>query len=299
MAPPARSVAYRRILVPLDGSPASEEALPLAVAIARFAGGTLLLAHVREDIDVAAGLPELFPATLAGDPRIPEGVDVESIRLEGTVAEALLAHADEAGADLVVMTSRGRGGLGRALFGSVTTALLRKSAIPVLIARGGADTAPGAEAGPHGPPFRRILLPLDGSERAEQVIPFAFALAGTTGVHYILLRVRPALLPDGGPEPGPLLPLPAEPEADGYLSAVASRIDKGDVLVSTRSVTHARDAESIIRQADADDVDLVALTTRGAGAVERLIFGSVSDAVIRGVACSVLVVRAGRVRPAS
>ena len=136
-----------------------------------------------------------------------------------------------------------------------------------------------------------MLLPLDGSSAAERIIPHALALAGTGDVHYVLLRVHPALAPDGRLAPGPVLGPRLDPGGDGYLSTMYGRLADRGVLASARTVVHASNAGAIVRMAEAEDVDLVAMTTRGAGGVDRLLFGSVADEVLRRAPCDVLVLR--------
>jgi len=280
-------VTYHRLLVPLDGSPASEAALPVAAAIARRTGASVLLVHIREEIDAAVKLAESYPSTLRDDPRLADVPELRADALDGPVQETLLAHADTVHADLIVMTSRGRGGITRALFGSVTDAIVRRAEVPVLVVRPEAGAAPA----PGEPPFRRILLPQDGSEFAESIVPYVVALAGTEDVHYLVLRVRPALLPDGRIEPGPMLPSPSHTAWDAHLASIAARVAGRGVLVSERSVTHAVPADVIVEMAATESVDLIALTTRGAGGADRMIFGSVADEVVRRAPCSTLVLR--------
>lgn len=289
---PTTGITYRNILVPLDGSAASEEALPAAAGIALRTGAGLTLVHVREDRDAADALDAAYPASLRGDPRIPASLDVTTELLTGSVQDALLAQAVAGRADLIVMTSRGRGGMSRALFGSVADAVIRGATVPVLIARTRTQAPSTADTTGHLPRPRRALLPLDGSESSERIVPHALALTGTEDVHYVLLRVRPALMPDGRLEPGPLLPLPEAPIEDGYLSSAAARIAAHQVLVSTRTVTHAWDAEAVLQQAAEDDVDLIALTAHRVSGADRALFGSVADQVTRRAPCSVFVVPA-------
>lgn len=277
------------ILVPLDGSAASEQAIPYAAAIAHRKGARLAFVHVHEPHDAAEGVEEAYPASLVSDESLG-GLEVRADVLHGPVHESLLAHAADTRADLIVMTSSGRGGLRRALFGSVADALVRRAEIPVLLVR--------PEVGPPPDPRRmqargltRVLLPLDGSELAESIIPHALALTGTEGVHYVLLRVHPALTPEGFIEPGPILGQGLPPGGDGYLSTMAARMSERGALTSTRAVVHASNAEAILNVAAEEKVDLIAMTTRGAGGADRMLFGSVADVVLRRAPAHVLVFR--------
>lgn len=113
----------RSLLVPLDGSPFAEQALPLAVALARQAGAAIHLARVHVPVDLA--LPEGV-VRLAGE----TGLAVTAALLEGRVADALEEKAKAASVDLMVLTTHGRGPLGRFWLGSVADTLVRHLPMP-------------------------------------------------------------------------------------------------------------------------------------------------------------------------
>lgn len=284
-------VPIRHVMVPLDGSPGSEQAIPVAAAVARRHGAIVTLVHVREEADVMFGLPDGYPASLREEPRLGDDLDVRLAVLYGPVSETLLGHIDAAGVDLVVLTSRGRGGIKRAVRGSVADAVIRDSRIPVLVIYPGDETKPPAVPAGEALPFRRVLLPLDGSEAAEAIIPHTLELTGTERAHYLVLRVRPGLLPVGQIEPWPLLARPSDPVADGYLSSIAARISDQGVLVSELSVTNAWPADVILKVAEEEGVDLIAMVTWGTRGVDRMLFGSVADRVAREAHCAVLLLR--------
>ncbi len=211
-AAPQDGLSFTSILVPLDGSPSSEHALPLAVRVARQTGAALHLAHVHVPPSVpmvTANLP-LFDATLDDRAREQERVYLDMIiarlrtepalcadsaLLEGansdSVADLISAHARATAADLVVMTTHGRGGLARLWLGSVADELVRQIHTPVLLLRPGEGVpAPAAEA-----VFQKILIPLDGSATAEQILEYVLALGGPSETDYTLLRVvEPVML---------------------------------------------------------------------------------------------------------
>src|SRR5262249_35227309 len=119
-------------------------------------------------------------------------IPVASALLEGAVAPTLADHAAGVGADLVVMTTHGRGALGRFWLGSVADALVRQLPMPLLLARphGGEPDLAAA------PLPRHLLLPLDGSALAEEMAGAARDLAALAGARVTLLRVvRPVLPP--------------------------------------------------------------------------------------------------------
>jgi nucleotide-binding universal stress UspA family protein len=306
---------YRSLLVPVDGSPFGEQALPLALAIARRAGATLQIVHVLAPLASVYAESMLTP-----DPRLEmqvrtrqqEYLDGIVRRLQGTApvaatatlldgapALALEAHAAGCGADLVVMTTHGRGALGRFWMGSVTDYLVRHLAVPLLLVR----PREGAAAAAPDPAPRHILLPVDGSPLAEQMVEPAVALGTLTGADFTLLRVIKPMLPaafaleHGGTGTG-LQHLLEELEetheqvrrqAETYLEGIAGKLRARGLKVQTRVAVEDQPALAILREAAG--VDLIALETHGRRGLPRLLLGSVADKVVRGAAVPVLVRR--------
>lgn len=137
---------YDRILLPTDGSDASDRAVEQAVGLARETGAALHVLFVVEDIPYA---PEMMDDQVEGQLReIGEeavetiraradeaGVEVVATLREGVPHATILEYADEADADVVVMGTHGRNGLDRYLLGSVTERVVRTSEVPVLTVR--------------------------------------------------------------------------------------------------------------------------------------------------------------------
>jgi nucleotide-binding universal stress UspA family protein len=163
VAPPAagapEAVELRRIAVPLDGSALAESALPLAKALADASHATLTLVRVESFLmgataaypyapsspDLEAGIEEAAAAYLE-HVRVTQcaGTQTESIVLRGTAAASLIQYFQELPADLVVMTTHGRGGFKRLVLGSTADRLVR-SGVPVLLIRAQAAAAPPQE----------------------------------------------------------------------------------------------------------------------------------------------------------
>ena len=141
---------YKRALVPLDGSPVAETIIPFILDIAGPLDVEVVLLRVVEPIPpmVIEGSPhvdvedvetrridaEEYLAPIAVELR-NKGVRVESRVRRGHPAEEIVAAARETGADLIAMSTHGRGGLGRLVFGSVAQAVLRHVDIPVFLMR--------------------------------------------------------------------------------------------------------------------------------------------------------------------
>jgi nucleotide-binding universal stress UspA family protein len=294
------------VLVPLDGSPFAEAALPLGTAVARRAGAKLRLALVhpaaRAGGDAAAGLEvalqnqerDYLQATAS---RIdPAGSLVpETLLLQGAPGPALTAEVEADGADLVVMATHGRGPLSRVWIGSVADYLVRHLHVPVLLVR--PAESPEVYGGTR---LERVLVPLDPSSTSEQVLDATLALGGA-GVAITLVHVVEPVL--GVAEPSLPFPMPMDPKLLGDLRAMAqARLDRvaedlraRGATVVTRVLTGIGAAGMILEEAASGRHDLIAMTTHGEGGLRRLLLGSVADKVVRAATCPVLVVRPGGV----
>ncbi len=203
---------YHNILVPLDGSTFGEHALPLAVDLARKSGATLHLTHVLLPLaTVYAEAPPFVSSTVevqlleqqkSGQKAYLDNVArrltdagapyPQTALLEGDVVEAIRNRTAVIGADLVVMSTHGYGPFTRFWLGSVADELVRGHlAAPLLLVRPGEKTVDLTNP----PPLKRLLMPLDGSKLAEQMVEPAARLAQTTGAEVTLLRVMKPLLP--------------------------------------------------------------------------------------------------------
>lgn len=298
---------YRSICVPLDGSPFAEQALPLALEIARGSGAILQLALVHHPVPALATTLEVpeIEAQLEQESRAREqvylsgivermrkaaNVPVTATLLEGAVTDALQQHMESSGTDLVVVTTHGRGPMSRFWLGSVADHLMRALHLPVLLVRPAPEAAaPSA--------LRRILLALDGSTFSEQAVAATTMLGRPFNAEYALMMVVEPPLPLVDPSGLMVMPTSAaavkelKSAASGYLEGVAARLRKDGLRVTTHQVDAATAAGAIIAQADELKVDLIALASHGAGGFERLVVGSVADKVIRGSTHPTLVVR--------
>lgn len=288
----------RNIMVPLDGSAFAEAALPIAFHLARRDEAELQLVRVQEPplpITRVGGAPVRDPAfdqelrreagryleALVGRIGASGSARTRATLLDGRVAETLGAHARDTRVDLVVMTTHARGGVTRAWLGSVADGLLRRSPVPALLLRPGEDgSGPDPEVG-----FRRVLLPLDGFEAGNRIIEHAMAVAGVKGVEYTLLRVLAAsespvraALPQRGEPPSSRT---QRATVEAALDSTAETLRSRGVTVKTQTVVDDSAARGILEYAGQSGVDLVAMTTRSRGGLERMLLGSVADKVLR------------------
>jgi nucleotide-binding universal stress UspA family protein len=219
-------------------------------------------------------------------------VRVTPVFLQGREVADSLCEAASAGTDLVVMATHGRGPLGRLWFGSVADALLRRLSVPLLFVRG--YNAPADLTGD--PLVQHVLIPLDGSEVAEQVLDPALALGTLTGADHTLLGVIPSVTdyPLGYPGAGSRQPLADRQRAEAwdYLRRTTDRLGGRTLRIHPRIVHDEQPvAKAILHYARTHDADLIALATRGRGGLGRLFQGSVADRVVRGASVPVLAIR--------
>lgn len=304
---------FRSVLVPLDGSPSAEFAVPVAQGIARRSNGTVHLVHVHVPLSVATAARSVaapfygeweveakeqeddyltrFRERLGG----PANVSVDHRIEEGSVVETIIRCAEEASSALIVMTTHGRGPLARAWLGSVADGVARGCSTPVLLLRPTADPEPMGEH-----LFRNILVTLDGSPLAEQVLVHATRLGTLVDASYTLARVvSPMLVTGYAPAPegmlldsarGPELELLIE-DAELYLEEAASPLRDRGLRVETQVVVEMQPAVGILEFARERAVDLVAMATHGRRGISRLVLGSVADKVLRGTRGPILLYR--------
>jgi nucleotide-binding universal stress UspA family protein len=200
-------------------------------------------------------------------------ISLSAAYLEGPVVESTInRHAADSGADLMVMTTQGRAPMARFWLGSVADALLRQASIPILYVRP-QDGEPDLNQVPS---LKRMLIPLDGSELAEQILEPAVALAAATQAEITLIRVVQQLTPAGyDPDSGRISGIrPALLQqlreidrkewtsAEVYLNQIAGRLGSPSLTVKTRTISHIRPAIAIIDDAESHSADLIAQQTK-------------------------------------
>jgi nucleotide-binding universal stress UspA family protein len=198
----------------------------------------------------------------------------------GDPVTEIVDAAERLGVELIAMSSHGRSGVLRWIRGSVAEMVLREATTPILLISAHTSTD---ETRPH---FRRILLPLAGSERSAAVVPFVIELARGSDAEVLLLRCSWA-----GVE-RPLLAIELSPEKlAATLRPWQERLEAAGIRTRVLA-THGVAAHQILDAADSEQVDLVALTTHGRRGLMRLVEGSVTEKVLRHCRRPLLVVRA-------
>jgi nucleotide-binding universal stress UspA family protein len=300
------------VLTPIDGSELSLGAVPWAATLAGPAGTVMLLRVIpphhaqqsSEGTDGDEGAPGIQNAwTSAAETELDEAahslettdVGVERLVVAGEPDEEIVAAATRHGADLIAMASRGRGAIGRAIFGSVADRVARTATVPVLIVRAATDEAGTPVA------IARLVVPHDGSEIAARALPVASDLARRLGIPvHVVSAVDPVTsLPMGrgvfGTAPMVSAEITdqiwqdAEAEAKATVAdAIAHLKDEG--IAASGAVLNGSPFFAINDATRPGD--LIVLTSHGRGGVRRWLLGSVAEKLVREASVPVLLVPA-------
>jgi nucleotide-binding universal stress UspA family protein len=298
---------YRSVVVPLDGSTASEQVLPVAVQIARSSEATLRLVYIpNEEVSTLKGATPVdlaLPARSSMPPqayleqihqRLAAGSDLTIIAdvLYGPNGHANATRPDVTDMDLVVLATHHQNGPVRFQLGEIANALVYWRPAPILALRTG-----GAASDAELPRLQRILLPLDGSALAEQILVPAVALGKVMGAEYTLLHlVEPYSFVSGAPIPytsrlSDMTIAHMQAQAQDYLDGIALLMRAEGLQVQTRVIVSG-DARIAIRQAAREhEIDLIAMTTHARGGLKRLLLGSMAAQILSDSYLPVLLYR--------
>jgi|SRR5579862_8267896 len=262
-----------RLLVPLDGSRLSEEALPLATRLTEANRGSLILMH-------AITPSEYFSATAAQylhEDRRRSALYLQQLAerlgrttfgvqeriLTGEPSQEIVAEAKRSRADLIAMSTHARNGIREWAFGSVSERVLRSTNVPVLVLPGQLRK---------GTSIRKILVALDASDDTlESIIPAA-DLAAAFDASVVLAHV--------GKEPPPTFPM-AEKLLLQHRRTFETLLLRGDP------------AEALLQALDDEKADLLALATTGKSNGGPITFGAVAERLLKSAKCPLLVVHTG------
>lgn len=298
---------YERMLIPLDGSKTAEKVLPYARALS----GTLKIpVELLSVVDIAALAVQMSGETL----RYLDKIVIEAIRrgeeylkrvaetfpgvsvkcaVEKGTPEDLIIEKGAAASTLTAMATHGRTGLNRLLLGSIAEKVLRGATNPLLLIRASDEAKSEGQA-----TLRSVIVPLDGSELAESVLPTVVELAKRLRLEVLLLRVY--RLPASFYAPAEDYVLlnyeeimaALKEEAQRYLEKKVEELKgKGIEKISFVAVEGFA-AEEIIELGRKTPDNFIAMCTHGRSGVKRWVLGSVTEKVVRLSGDPVLVVRA-------
>jgi nucleotide-binding universal stress UspA family protein len=299
------------ILVPLDGTNFGEHALPLALSIARRARGRVELVHVHQPVLMVHGEAatedrldpvdraheQLYLDEVAGRAKYAAAdLEVKATLLDGPIVDAVQRHCAAHDVDLIVLATHGRGPLSRLLTGSVADDLLRHAPRPLLLVRTGEEAVDLNQEFV----FPHMVIPLDGTDLAEQVLIPASALAHLMVADVTLVEAIPPVFA-GGYDAGILMAPPPnvaevtdcmKESAEKYLGEVATRLRAEGLKVTIHIAVEEHAVEGILEAIEGKPNSLVALATHGRGGLSRMLLGSVADKLVRSTTVPVLVCRA-------
>jgi nucleotide-binding universal stress UspA family protein len=273
---------FDSVLVPLDGSQLAECALPHATA---FAGSfnaevTLLRMLEKGQVNASAQLFDLLnwqiKKTQAGlylektQARLQgSGVRVRTSVLEGLVAAGITEYAQNQGMKLTILSSHGRNGLTQWGVSSVTQKIIMSAPTSVLIVRAHPSMA-NPDGLPDNPLYERILVPLDGSQRAENVLPVITQLAHFHKSIIYLVQViqTPEMARQMPPSPDDIelssrVIARNREEAGRYLEQLKSRSTLEGVAIQTHLISSDNAAASLHQIVEQEHINMVALSAHG------------------------------------
>jgi len=285
-----------KILVPLDGSPLSESVFPWLKFLAQKLEpeAQIRLFRTFEPPSTVYLLPELsIPTSNALSDEYLGGMileylqscasklGVENVDTEMTIGEPaseILAHSEKA--DMVVMASHGRGGLGRWLLGSVATKVIRGATVPVFVVGGHVLASDASDSGT----VKRIVAPVDSSEASERSFAKACELARQFGAELHLyagvnqLEMQSQVIIDAN-RAGVVF-------FQDYLAGLADAVSDLDIICTVKQ-THG--ISGIVEFADEMEADLIVMGSHGKGGLRRWLIGGETEKTIHFATCPVLV----------
>ena len=284
---------FDRILVPLDGSQLADSVLPHVAAIASpfNAEVTLLRMVEKNQMVVSAQLFDLLnwqinktkSALYLEKIKVlfqESGIRTQALVSEGLVAEGIAEYAQQQGMKLIVLSSHGRNGLTQWGISSITQKIVLIAQTSLLIVRAH-QYGPCADKLSTAPLYKRILVPLDGSQRAENALPIITQLAQfhKSQVHLVHVVETPEMA-----RQMPLAPEDVElatrvvdrnrKEAEQYLENLKSRSYLKDIDVRTHLVTSENATVALHQLEEQEQIDIVTFNAHGYSGNHQWPYGS-------------------------
>jgi nucleotide-binding universal stress UspA family protein len=282
----------KKILIPLDGSETAEAVVPFVLEIASQTGASIALVTAVQQVgiwDATLTLQVMEREEELAQQYLDEqalqlrnaGASAEVQVVRGEAADCILSAAESSGADLIALSTHGRSGVSRWLFGSVATRVLQASPVPVLFLH----PKDREDKGSPGPVVRKVLVPLDGSDLAASILPqveeFARSMGASLAFFSSIVPVAtyPGFETAQATTMGQLIDEMRD-QATQILSRAAEHARTAG-LEATTVVTVDTAVDGILRAADEVNADLIVVSTHGRGGFGRAVLGSVADGVVR------------------
>jgi nucleotide-binding universal stress UspA family protein len=307
---------YHRIMVPLDATGDSEQALPYALRLAELEQATVALVHVSTPptslaMSFATAGAEGYAAAmnedviteierqaerrlsaLANEIEQVTPVRAEMVLLDDPdVGRALSDYIEKADPELIVMTTHDRTRLERWLLGSMAASLVRRLAAPTLLVKAAEERVPLTQR----VTIDHILVPLDGSELSRAILPHVRVMALLTGARVTLFTViEPAIIAPPTGMPGAISTIiPNEADASAALSAEAAELHDLGLTADAAVVVDPSPRRAILDYAEAQNVNLIAMSTHGRRGLAKLMAGSVAMEILHHSPIPMLMYRGG------
>lgn len=298
------------ILVPLDGSQLAECVLPHAAAFARAFNAEITLLRILEknQVGVSAQLFDLLnwqiQKTKANiyleeikDRFKESNIRAHAILLEGLVPEGITEYAQNQGVKLIILSSHGRHGLTQWGISSITQKTILSAPTSVLIVRAHQQNVLAGGLS-ETPLYQHILAPLDGSQRAEHILPIIMQLAHVhkPTIHLVHVVQTPEMARQMPPAHEDIdlsnrVVARNREEAGHYLEQVKSRSYLQGIDVQTHLVTSDHTAAALHQMVEQQQIDMVTLSAHGYSGKHQWPYGSVVSNFILYGKVSLLIVQ--------
>jgi nucleotide-binding universal stress UspA family protein len=277
---------YTKVVVPLDGSPLAEAALPYAEELAAKMGAdmvlfTVLLSEEGEEYQNHLRYSKrIVDLTRLQVKKYLENTPNRTVRIDtatrsGNPAEGILDFAEKGYPSLIVMATHGRSGISRWSMGSVADKVVRATTKQPLLLIRAKGAYPDVRAKRI---FKKAIVPMDGSPLSETVMPFISDIARHLQMELTLLQVVCKVNHSFA-------------ASETYLREWCRRLSE-DGITTGYQVRVGSPADQIIDYADESACDLVAMTTHGQTAINLWSLGSVAQKVLLGGNSPLLLIRA-------
>lgn len=293
--------AYKRMLVPLDGSRMGEVVFPFVKELAWRLGLETTCLHICEsEEDQFAPMHGAYIKWVADTLKNQSAEAGRQMKVRGEVtygqpAEGIMSYARENKSDFILMATHGRSGFSRWVLGGVASKVLRGADVPVWLIRSGAPI--GCEW-----PKAEVIVPLDGSRLAEGVLPYVTAVVkqwGADDMDVILTNVcRVPVMPsdfsdemrkiweDKGRQEAAI----ARKESQKYLSGIQERLAADGIRTKTETLM-GKVADEVIGLASRTPYSFIAMSTHGRSGIGRWVYGSIAERILVGASSPILLVR--------
>jgi|WetSurMetagenome_2_1015567.scaffolds.fasta_scaffold20273_4 nucleotide-binding universal stress UspA family protein len=282
---------YEKIVIPLDGSEQAEFILPYIEKLAgTFNSGIDLLVVSANHDNTNIHLLQKYLADIASG-LTGKGLKTSSTFLPGNPGEEIINFTNKNTEGLLALASYGGSGASHWPLGDLTAKIITRTNSPILLVPEKLHPIHSKE-----PEFLRIVVPLDGSPLGAAALPYVKAVAGKSGSKLFLVDVLTSVYKTYGAvkyaaDFEKQLIETLRNEAQEYFNTITPELEI-DKIAFKSDIISGSPADSILRYAEENNADLIAISTHGRSGVKRFIMGSVTQQIIHSSDIPVLIIRA-------